>query len=663
MRPADILAQTSVSDPQLSPDGRHVAYVLGRVDEPNNAYSSQVWIAATDASSPPRPLTAGAHKDGSPRWSPDGGRIAFTSTRKKDDKGRTKSTLHILPFEQPGETVLLAEHDEPLGELAWSPDGSLLAVSARVRGAHYEHEEVSRRPPRKIESLATRLNGEGFVVDRPRHVHLVAADGACPMRDVTPGPWECGSPAWFADGTRLAITVNRFPNDFTGDVGIVSIEADPDAEHVDVQLLSDATGYYWAPVVADDGASVLVAGLDDMTTVPQNEHLGFLDTSATSTPDWKSQGLDRTWRPTQCGSKPALIDATTVIASIEDRGDTHLAKLDLASGEVEVLVAGELTITHWSAVGDRVAYAASTATSPSELFLLRDGTTTQLTNHGHAFVSRAEPREPEHFLAPSGTGDEAVDVDAWIITPHDFDPAKKYPMLLNIHGGPHTQYGNFFFDEVQMQAREGFVVIYSNPRGGSGREQAWGQSILGPKHHTAPGSGWGGLDYDDLMAVVDTALAKYPFIDPDRMGVLGGSYGGYMTSWIITQTNRFAAACSERAANNLLSLEHSSDIGGFFHAEIGPKFYDEPDEYVRMSPTSYVKDIETPLLIIHSEDDLRCPADQAWQLFNSMTMLGKEVEFQLFPGETHELSRSGSPVHRVQRAEIIHEYFVRHLMD
>jgi dipeptidyl aminopeptidase/acylaminoacyl peptidase len=135
-----------------------------------------------------------------------------------------------------------------------------------------------------------------------------------------------------------------------------------------------------------------------------------------------------------------------------------------------------------------------------------------------------------------------------------------------------------------------------------------------------------------------------------------------MTSWIVTHTNRFAAACSERAANNLLSLEHSSDIGGFFHAEIGPKFYDDPDEYVRMSPTSYVKDIETPLLIIHSEDDLRCPADQAWQLFNAMTMLGKEVEFQLFPGENHELSRSGSPVHRVQRADIIHEYFTRHLM-
>ena len=165
MRPADILALTSVSDPQLSPDGRHVAYVLTRVDEPGNTYSSQVWIAATDASTPPRPLSAGAHKDSSPRWSPDGGRIAFTSTRKKDAKGKTKSTLHLLPFDQPGETVLLAEHDEGIGAPAWSPDGTMLAVTARVRGDHYEHDEISRRPPRKIESLFTTLNGEGFVVD------------------------------------------------------------------------------------------------------------------------------------------------------------------------------------------------------------------------------------------------------------------------------------------------------------------------------------------------------------------------------------------------------------------------------------------------------------------------------------------------------------------
>ena len=658
MRAADILALTSVSDPQLSPDGRHIAYVLTRVDEPNNAYSSQIWIAATDGATPPRALSAGAHQDGAPRWSPDGSRIAFTSTRKKDAKGRSKSTLHLLPFDQPGETVLLAEHDEPFTSMAWSPDGTLLAVTARVRGDHYTHDEISRRPPRKIESLFTTLNGQGFVVDRPQHVHLVATDGAYPMRDITPGPWECASPAWFPDSARLAMTVNRFPNDFTNDIGVVSIDADPDATEADIELLTDASGGYGAPVVMPDGSGVLVRGIDDMTTVPQNEHIGVLTVGEVGTPDWKSHAVDRTWTPTQCGSNPAFIDDTTVVTSFEDRGDTHLAKLNLSTGAVDVIADGELTITHWSAVDDVVAYAASTATSPSELFVLRNGTTTQLTNHGHAFVSRVEPQPPEHFLAPSGD----IEVDAWIVTPHGFDPAKKYPMLLNIHGGPFTQYGNFFFDEVQMQARQGFVVVYSNPRGGSGREQAWGQAILGPKHPTAPGSGWGGLDYDDLMAVVDTALAKYDFIDANRMGVLGGSYGGYMTSWIVTHTNRFAAACSERAANNLLSLEHSSDIGGFFHAEIGPKFYDDPDEYVRMSPTSYVKDIETPLLIIHSEDDLRCPADQAWQLFNAMTMLGKEVEFQLFPGENHELSRSGSPVHRVQRADIIHEYFTRHLM-
>jgi dipeptidyl aminopeptidase/acylaminoacyl peptidase len=213
-----------------------------------------------------------------------------------------------------------------------------------------------------------------------------------------------------------------------------------------------------------------------------------------------------------------------------------------------------------------------------------------------------------------------------------------------------------------MQAAAGYVVLCSNPRGGSGRDSDWSAAILGPKHEVTAGGGWGSVDYDDCMAVVDAAIARYDFIDPDRLGVLGGSYGGYMTSWIVTHTDRFAAACSERAVNNLLSLEHSSDIAGMFGKELGPLFVDDPDEYVRMSPITYVKELDTPLLIIHSEDDLRCPADQATQLFTACQLLDKpDVEYWLFPGENHELSRSGSPFHRQQRAELILDFFARFL--
>jgi dipeptidyl aminopeptidase/acylaminoacyl peptidase len=212
-----------------------------------------------------------------------------------------------------------------------------------------------------------------------------------------------------------------------------------------------------------------------------------------------------------------------------------------------------------------------------------------------------------------------------------------------------------------VQAGAGYVVLYANPRGSSGYSQAWGRAIRGPTAEVDPGSGWGGVDYEDLMAVVDEALARYPFIDPDRLGVLGGSYGGYMTSWIVSHTDRFKAGCSERACNNLLSLEYYSDIATVFRTDMGVTHLEDPDVYRSQSPITYVENIRTPMLILHSEDDLRCPIAQAEELFVALRLLGREVEFVRFPGESHELSRSGAPRHRVQRFEIILDYFARHL--
>jgi dipeptidyl aminopeptidase/acylaminoacyl peptidase len=281
-----------------------------------------------------------------------------------------------------------------------------------------------------------------------------------------------------------------------------------------------------------------------------------------------------------------------------------------------------------------------------------------VTDAAGRFVARSRPQRAERFVAVSSGGAE---VDAWIVTPPDLDTSRRYPVLLNVHGGPFTQTGNRFFDEAQIQAAAGYVVLLSNPRGSSGRDTAWGRAICGPRDRFDPGTGWGTVDADDVMAVLDTALARYPFIDGERAGLLGGSYGGYMTSWIVGHSNRFKAACSERAVNNLLSLEWNSDVATMFRTELGVSHLDDPNEYLRRSPITYVREMTTPLLIIHSENDLRCPITQAEELFVALRTLGKEVEFYRFPDESHELSRSGSPVHRVQRAEIILEFFDRHL--
>jgi dipeptidyl aminopeptidase/acylaminoacyl peptidase len=267
--------------------------------------------------------------------------------------------------------------------------------------------------------------------------------------------------------------------------------------------------------------------------------------------------------------------------------------------------------------------------------------------------------QPERFTARSTGGAE---VEAWVLRPSDIEPGTTYPALLNIHGGPFSAYGSSFFDEFQYQSGARYVVIYANPRGSDGYGQAWGDAIRGPKSADPAGSGWGSVDYDDVMAVVDEALRRFDFIDGERLGVLGGSYGGFLTSWIVGHSDRFRAACSERAVNNQLTMSWTSDIGVTFQSGyVGVSHLDDPGEYLRASPITYVHDIHTPLLILHADGDLRCPVEQAEQLFVALRLLGRDVEFVRFPGEGHEMSRSGAPKHRVERGEIILDFFNRHL--
>jgi dipeptidyl aminopeptidase/acylaminoacyl peptidase len=265
---------------------------------------------------------------------------------------------------------------------------------------------------------------------------------------------------------------------------------------------------------------------------------------------------------------------------------------------------------------------------------------------------------PERFTATSTDGTE---VECWAMAPVMTEPGTRYPTILNIHGGPFTQYGNRFFDEFQMQAGGGLGVLYCNPRGSSGYSEAWGRATRWPEADSDPGSGWGGVDYDDVMACVEEACKRFPWIDEDRLGVMGGSYGGYMTSWIIAHNDRFRAACSERSCNNLLALEQHSDVATGFRAYVGKTHLQDPAAYLRQSPITYVADVRTPVLIVHSEDDLRCPISQAEELFIALRLLGQQPELVRFPGESHELSRSGSPRHRIMRAEIILDWFTDQL--
>ena len=284
-----------------------------------------------------------------------------------------------------------------------------------------------------------------------------------------------------------------------------------------------------------------------------------------------------------------------------------------------------------------LVYTASTHTRPHELF---GGDGKRMTSVTDDFVSGRELAEVERFTAISADGTE---VDAWLVRPPGFDEGKNYPTLLTIHGGPFSQYGTGFFDEVQVYAGAGYCVLFSNPRGGSGYSEEWGRAIRGPGDDDS-GPGWGSVDYEDVMGVVDTALEQFPFLDAERLGVLGGSYGGYLTSWIVGHTKRFKAALSERVGQQPHRARSArATCSGSSSASSAGRCGRTSTSSCAMSPATYARDIETPLLVVHSENDLRCNIEQGEHLFTLLRLLGKETEMLRFPAEGHELSRSGSP--------------------
>ncbi len=626
--------------PRLSPDGERTAFVVSTIDVDENTTRTRVWLAGPDR--PPAPLTAGPHDSG-PAWSPDGRYLSFASTRGEKGTPQEKHcTLHVLPVDGPGETRTVATMPDGIETPQWSPDGKWIAFVSRTRDPRYDAKDERWQSPRKVETFFARLDNVGWIFDRPAHVYIVAADGTGLPRNLTPGPAQHHGVSWLPDSSAIVTAAQRHEGwdlDLAADLYVVPLDGE-------IRALTKQTGNYSSPSVSPDGTKVAFLGYDDPQTFPQNIHVGVVGVDG-GEHRWVSTGLDRTFAPTAGIRPPVWTDDETLLVTAEDRGETHLYRVRAdGSAPPERLTSGPITIGSFDAQGGRIALQQATVEHPAEIVTL-DGPVTALTT---SFLGW------ERFAVLTTDGTE--EIDAWIMRPAGFQSRRKYPVLLNVHGGPFTQYGETFFDEAQMQAAAGFVVLMCNPRGGSGRDTAWGQAILGPKHPVAPGRGWGSVDVDDVMAVLDAALERYSFCDPSRVGMLGGSYGGFMATTLAGRfSDRFRAICSERAVNNMLSEEWTSDIGTVFRVEHGPSYLDDPEEYARLSPIRYVRDIDVPMLIIHSENDLRCPISQAEELFTALRLLRKDVTFYRFPAEGHELSRSGSPQHRVMRAEIILDWF------
>jgi dipeptidyl aminopeptidase/acylaminoacyl peptidase len=630
VKPLDLSQLRLPGAPTLSPDGRIAVVALARLEFAADTYTSQLWLVKTDGSEEPFQLTYGWH-DSTPRISPDGRWLAFL--RRTDAKA--KAQLWIMPMHG-GEPHCVTEQPLGVGTPAWSPDATRLAFSARVpaegrygTGKTDDGETVGAdgEAPRRITKLFHRVDGLGFLHDRPAHLFVVDLDGA--TQQLTEGERSHGDPAWSPDGELLTFVSEQhdtWADDWGADVCVI---------HADGTGMRALTGTTHAPALphfTPDGGAVVFTG--------SPTGAGRVD------PVMRHESL---WSvPLQGGSVRPLLDAQTyhlallsgdiaatadgVLFMNEHRGAVQLLLVPFEGGTPEVLVDGERQVAGFASAG---GVLVTTIAGPADWGELYAGDR-RLTN----FTAGFPVLEQVELTAAAPDG---YPVHGWIVRPEGEGP---HPVLLMIHGGPFTQYGWRLFDEAQVYAGAGYAVVFGNPRGSSGYGEAHGRAIRGNV---------GEVSAVDLLALLDGAL-KEPDLDETRVGVLGGSHGGFMTTWLTAHHGeRFKAAISERAVNAIDSFVGSSDIGWF----LADSLY--VGDFARQSPLTYADRIDVPMLIIHSEQDWRTPLEQAQRLFVALKRRGAEVEFVLFPGEGHELSRTGRPSHRVARFDAILDWFARYV--
>jgi dipeptidyl aminopeptidase/acylaminoacyl peptidase len=647
MTPQDLTRIRFVSDPQISPDGRQVAFVVTLLSEDKDQYLSNIWMVDTSGGEPYR-FTTGPKRDAKPRWSPDGYRLAFLSDRE----AQPKAQVYIMPAAG-GEPTRLTNLPNGVMQHVWSPDGSRLALVARVGGWQEpatEEERQKSKPVRIITTLKYKANGDGYIYDQRPHLFVVSAAGGEPQQ-LTDGDFADADPAWSPDGTQLAFVSARHEDrdyDNASDIWIIP------ADGGEPRRLTDIAGPVSSPAFSPDGRAIAYLGHRYRREAGRNKRLFTMPVTG-GTPTCLTTALDRTCVPFFSSVAPLWSeDGQWITFAVEDRGDIPIYRVRSDGTAVpERIISGERRVTGLSSSrnGALLAFAAMDPVSPAEVLVGHtDGTGEKLlTDLNRAWKAEVARSRPERFRYER----DGHQLDGWMMRPFGFKPGERYPALLNIHGGPHTQYGHNFFDEFQVYAGAGYVVIFTNPRGSQGYGEEFTRAVIGD---------WGGGDFADVMAGLDEALRRYDCIDPERLGVMGGSYGGFLTSWTVGHTNRFTAACSERAVNNTYTLFGTSDIGhSFSEAQSGYLPWENMQWYIDHSPLTYAKDIVTPLLIMHSEGDLRCPMEQAEQLFVALKKQRKEVVFVRFPDEDHELSRAGKPRHRLERFRIILDWFAKYL--
>ena len=687
-----------VTDPQLSPDGGRVAFTRVNVDEKRTGYETSIWMVETSGSEPPVRMTNGKH-DAQPRWSPDGKHIAFVRGGDKDESGKPKPPQIAMLSFSGGEALIVTDLPKGASGPVWAPDSKRIAFlssttsediekarrnkdsakgkeSQKLQATKDSAEPQKPEPEKEHESdvhvigrAVYRSNDSGYL-DPKRHEHIwilevptISDEPAKPVQ-LTSGDFDERELVWSRDNSRIYFLTERVDEPYY------------DLPATDIYSVSSAGGSL-------EKLATVPMGIYDLVLGPEGRRFAFhgsvsqpvrsysqpdlwvMDAAPNAQPKNLTADYDFDMGSSVGGDNAAprggngrtlhwSADGRWLFDRVEKQGRTPLVRVDSQSGAVSEITQGDEAVLNFSITPEARTIVAliSTPVMIGDLFALAaNGAETRLTDFNRKLWSQLNLTPPEELNYRSFDGKR---IQGWIQKPPDFDPKKKYPLILNIHGGPHAAYGWVFDHEFQWMAAKEYVVLYVNPRGSTSYGQDFGNVI---QYH------YPGDDYRDLMAGVDELL-KRGYIDPKKLAVTGGSGGGVLTDWTITHTDRFAAAVSQRDISNWASWWYTADFTLFQPLWFKAPPFEDPQDYANRSAITFVKNIHTPVLFVLGESDYRTPQDSGGeQLFRALKFLKRPTAMVVFPRETHELSRSGEPWHRVERLDHIVGWFDKWILD
>ncbi len=629
-----------VSDPRLAPGGERVAFVRTTPID-GESYESTVYVVPTSGGEPRR-FTASSGRDSEPRWSPDGDRLAFVSSRGEDDD---RAQLWVLPTDG-GEARQVTDVVGGVSSIAWSPDGTRIAFAQKAtvedrkteRDLELDDPEYESEPPdpRVIDRLVYRADGRYFD-GRRSHVYVVDL-GTDTVTRRTEGDYDYRNPAW-GDETTLYLTVKR-----TGDPddSIVHDIVSYDTTTGEAETITQTTGWNVTVAPTSDGRIAYPRTPERKASMRQTE-LEVFDTETGETVN-PTESLDRT----VVGAARWDDDEATLYFRTPDGGGVVLRRVpgDASAAPETVVADGE--IGGFDVGADHAVYATSEWDHPGDVFVADpDGAgTNRLTRVNESYLEERAVAEPEELRFESADG---VEVQGWVLTPPTFDEAEQYPLVVEVHGGPHSMYSTSgtMWHELQTLAARGYVVFWCNPRGSIGYGESFAMAIERE---------WGPVTMRDVLAGADLVEAR-EYVDETNQFLTGGSFGGYMTGWIVGHTDRFAGAVAQRGVYDLASFYGSTDAFNLVEWEFGTAPWEDPSFLWAQSPVATVEAVTTPTLVLHADDDFRVPVNNGEMFYLFLQQNGVETRLVRYPREGHELSRSGEPDHVVDRIERIARWF------